>query len=205
MTSFTFDDGIPAANNNPSNDQPKMLQNNISTKALIAVDHVTFDSTGSGGAGASGGQHLKVTYNDKFAPGAQTDPISISYTKNGTASPFADLYFKNQNATYLLNGLRAFCVFTATTTAGAQTILNGINVTSVVKSIAPGVTIYTINLTTNATSGTNFIPIITFSNTFGTSLFGYSLTRAANTLTLTFSNSFLVNLPQDISVSILQV
>jgi hypothetical protein len=46
--SFTFYNTIPAGPNNPSADQPLMLQNNIATEALIGVDHVSFNATPGG-------------------------------------------------------------------------------------------------------------------------------------------------------------
>ncbi len=40
---FNFSDSIPASGNNPSVDQPTMLTNNISAKAIIDIDHVGYD------------------------------------------------------------------------------------------------------------------------------------------------------------------
>ena len=67
---FTFNAGIPAANNNPSVDQPVMLQNNIATNGIIAVDHVGFNIS-------NGGEHNKVTFVPQtLDPGSQlTAPI----------------------------------------------------------------------------------------------------------------------------------
>lgn len=62
MPLFPFDTTIPAANNDPSADQPIMLQNNISTAGIIAVDHIGFGV-------ANGGTHKQVTLTNEPAPG----------------------------------------------------------------------------------------------------------------------------------------
>lgn len=46
--SFPFNFGIPAANNNPSDDQPIMQQNNMSSFGILNVDHVTYGLTNAG-------------------------------------------------------------------------------------------------------------------------------------------------------------
>jgi hypothetical protein len=45
---FPFNFGIPAANNNPSSDQPIMQQNNVSSYGILGVDHVTYGLTNAG-------------------------------------------------------------------------------------------------------------------------------------------------------------
>lgn len=45
MPSFAYNTGIPAAADNPSNDQPDMLQNTNSINSIIAVDHYSFGSS----------------------------------------------------------------------------------------------------------------------------------------------------------------
>jgi hypothetical protein len=45
---FPFNFGIPAANNNPSSDQPIMQQNNVSSYGILSVDHVTYGLTNAG-------------------------------------------------------------------------------------------------------------------------------------------------------------
>lgn len=56
MGMFTFNAGIPAGQDNPSDDQPPMQNNNISSLGIIAVDHVGYNTSG-------GGQHTKITFN----------------------------------------------------------------------------------------------------------------------------------------------
>lgn len=46
--SFPFNTTIPAANNNPSDDQPIMQQNNVSSYGILNVDHVTYGLTNAG-------------------------------------------------------------------------------------------------------------------------------------------------------------
>ncbi len=69
MTNWTFDDTIPATNDNPSDDQPGMLDNNISTLGIIAINHVGFNFN-------NGGQHTAIQFN-----------IDADYTPSGTVSP----------------------------------------------------------------------------------------------------------------------
>lgn len=96
---FTFNTAVPAANNNPSVDQPDMLVNNQSTDGIINVDHISFNAM-------NGGQHKQVTFNNKNVPAAQTDPQSVLYTTNviaaafntASASTVAEMFFRNQNA-----------------------------------------------------------------------------------------------------------
>lgn len=48
MPFFIFSTNKPAANNDPSVDQPDMLQNNVSTNGIINVDHYTFNDNNGG-------------------------------------------------------------------------------------------------------------------------------------------------------------
>jgi hypothetical protein len=52
---FPFNMGIPAANNNPSADQPIMQQNNVSSYGILGVDHVTYGIVNAG-------THTSVTF-----------------------------------------------------------------------------------------------------------------------------------------------
>ena len=56
MSTFSYNTGVPAANNNPSVDQPEMLINTASINSLLAIDHVAFNTAG-------GGRHNQVTFN----------------------------------------------------------------------------------------------------------------------------------------------
>lgn len=65
--SIPYNLGIPASNHNPSVDQPNMLVNTNSTASIIAVDHVGFNTSGSG-------QHNQVTFNANNVPSLPTAP-----------------------------------------------------------------------------------------------------------------------------------
>jgi hypothetical protein len=200
MTAYTFNSGIPASGNNPSNDQPLMLSNNVSNNSIWTVDHVGFNSVGSGGAGSSGGQHNQITYNNIFAPSTlPQNPISIAFTANASApsgvlinlpissaTTNAQNFFCNQNGVFPINAIRAFGMFTVPATPStALTFTNGFNIVTGIGSSFLDSTqkIITITFVTGATNGTNFIPIIfvppaTISST-------YTVTTTANTLIIT--------------------
>jgi hypothetical protein len=150
--SFTFNTGIPAANNNPSADQPLMLQNNISTNAILSVDHVTFNST-------LGGTHKQVTFTSKNTPaGLPTDPTSIVYTANGVSSTVSQLLFANQNANFPLSSIRAFGTFTAAVGAIVPPVMY--NVVSITGAVVGPNTNFTIPLTAGATNTNNPVVLI---------------------------------------------
>lgn len=106
--SFPYNTDIPAANNDPSDDQPLMRQNTNSINQLIAVDHITFGN-------ATGGQHAKVTFPDVNAQGAQVDPASVMYTEAGAESLYSQLKFRNQGSAFPLNIVKAYGVYRYTT------------------------------------------------------------------------------------------
>lgn len=176
MTTFSFNTGIPAANNNPSADQPIMQTNNASTKSILAVDHVTF-GTAPATVGSSDGQHLQVTFNGKNAAGAQVDPLSALYTGSGTASTNADLFFRNASGIFRPNMIKAAGVFTTVAVTGAVALDMGVNISSI--SYNSGTQAVTVNLTAGAVNGTT---VIVFINGGSGPTPGW--TFAANTLTL---------------------
>lgn len=108
--SFTFNSGIPASGNNPSSDQPIMLQNNVASEGIIAVDHIGYNASG-------GGQHKQVTFNSNNTP--STFPVSppVLFTKtvgslpqlhfySGTAAQSSTQYSNAATfGTFLLGGL----------------------------------------------------------------------------------------------------
>ena len=159
--SFTFDTTIPNAPNNPSVDQPGMLQNNVSTNGILSVDHITFNALG-------GGQHKQVTFNGRNVPVAQTDPQAVLYTNTVTAtatntasaSTVSELFFRNQNAgvannAFPISMIKAFGIFDS-----AGTPLNTWNMTFNAHSSAGN---YSITLPPNIVTGSNYLVI--FSNT----------------------------------------
>ena len=200
MTAFTFSTLIPGANNNPSVDQGTMLQNNVSTNSILAVDHVSFNDAGSGGPGSSGGQHLQVSFNGKNVPaGAPTDPISILYTNSGTASTVSEMFFRNQNRIFQVSPIKAWAY-----ADGAGNILSSqsFNVVSVVPGIAG---VFTVNLTPGALTGTAFAVIPGFSS--NTALAAKYASLGANTFELQFyvtTTGTLAN-PQSMSFIVIQI
>ncbi len=180
MTSFTYN-VVPISSDNPSADQPLMLQNTNSNISWAAVDHVGFNSGGSGGAGSSGGQHLQVAFNSKNTPAAPVDPISVLFTANGTSSTVAQLKFVNSNVTFPLNALVAYGVGTS---AGITQSFN-INAGAFVKL---GVGQYQITLTPNATTGTTFgVNVTAVSNSSTVSIIANYIITGANVFVLRFN------------------
>lgn len=212
MTTFAFNTGVPASGNDPSVDQPDMLTNNVSDNAIWGVDHLAYGSAGSGGAGASAGQHLKVTYNSKTtpAPGTPVDPISISNTADatsalavptakGSASAVAQEFFTNSNGKFPTSAIKALGVFTASVPPGPATVVAidmGMNIVSI---FATGTT-YTVNLTPGTVQGT---VAIVFANTSFRDR-GVTWSLAMDTLTLNLIQNSQIN-NDKISFAILQI
>lgn len=171
--SFIFNTGIPAANNNPSIDQPDMLANNVATDGILAVDHISFNTN-------FGGNHLQVHLpqytNPAIVNGAATEG-SVIYGAAGTAdTAHAQTFMKNPNGTFLLSAIKVFGSFVMS--SNNVTILNGINFTLSVNAAG---TVATVNLTPNATTGTAIVVIPNYNNAVQT----VTYTIAANTLTFT--------------------
>jgi hypothetical protein len=171
MTTFSYNNSVPDANNYPGIDQPQMKLNTIGISGIIAVDHVGFNSDGSGPPNGSGGHHLQVTFDSKNVPiGAPTDPVSILYTNDGNSTTVSQLFFKNNNATFLVDAIKAFGSFVTRVDAGiiapTSTSYNVIN--PVVQTIGALWT-YTVTLAANVVNTTNFIVIATSSIGLGVS------------------------------------
>lgn len=147
MTTFSFNTLIPASNNNPSADQPEMQINNLSTNNLLAVDHVSFNSTGPAGPDGSGGQHLQVTFNGKNGGTKPKEPISILSTSAGTASIVAQLFFFNANVNIPISYTPAFGVYAGSSVNGVVAPVSQANITSVTRTAKGG---YDVILATNA-------------------------------------------------------
>ena len=192
--SFTFNTGIPAAANDPSVDQPDMLTNNVSTDAILAVDHVTFNT-------ASGGTHKQITLSSKNVPGVQTDPASTLYSNSGTASSVAQLFFRSQNGTFQVSPIKAwaFCSGAGTITASQSS-----NVSTVTRTSAGN---YDIVLTANAVNSANFAVLMSsaLSAANRTLIIGYTIT-GVGTFSLKFTNTIIVDTdPISFSFSVIQI
>lgn len=175
--SFTYNSSIPAANNNPSDDQPIMQQNAFAISNFVNVDHVSFNN-------ANCGKHLQVTFNSKNTPGAQTDPQSVIYTANGLATTISQLKYVNQSGTFPLSTLRAYAYFSAGTLFLNTTNYFNVNTGGITVSATISQVTYTIPLTTGATAS-NDVGIIFVSPQTN----GLFWTIAGNVITLKIAAS----------------
>jgi len=82
MTNFLYNTGIPAANNNPSTDQPDMQTNTDSTNAILNVDHFTFNNN-------NGGMHQQVQIVSQ-----NTIPSAVNNTPVGLKNGAGTIYTK---------------------------------------------------------------------------------------------------------------
>jgi hypothetical protein len=87
---FPLDFVIPAAANNPSNDQPIMQMNNVSIYGLMDVDHVTYGMMNAG-------THKHVT----FEGTSLSTPLPTLYSEIypqafGTGTVYIENYIENQ-------------------------------------------------------------------------------------------------------------
>ncbi len=183
--SITYNLDIPDGPNNPSNDQPKMKTNTNAINSWTSIDHVEFIADPAG-------THKQVTYSSKNVPPAQTDPQSVLYTDDGTASTVSELYFRNAlgaSGILLISGVKAFANFTTTLAAApvVVTLNNGYNIVSITKTSVSPVT-YVIALTPGIIVGTDVIVFITISPMVSGGLpLTYTYSYAVDTLTITMS------------------
>lgn len=107
--SIAYNTGIPASANNPSVDQPNMLTNTNNIATYVAVDHVPFNTSGSG-------QHEQVTFNSNNVPGGTVSPpvlftnaaptLPQLFFYSGTAAQGANQYVAAASgSTFLLGGI----------------------------------------------------------------------------------------------------
>lgn len=86
--------GIPNANDLISSSQSQIQTNFTQLNTQFAIDHVAFD------AGANNGKHKQITLENVAAPGAQTDPQSVIYSKlatGGVLTAYSLPFFRNQS------------------------------------------------------------------------------------------------------------
>lgn len=202
--SFTFSTTIPAAPNDPSVDQPDMLQNNVATNGILGVDHITFNLLG-------GGEHKQVTFNGKNVPGAQTDPKSVLYTNNVTAtatntasaSTIAEVFFRNQNAILPVSMIKAFGCFD-----GGGNPLNTWNMSIALPAGHPSVGTYNIDLATNCVTGFSYLVLLSNSgnNTFTFLDEKYSINTGTGQINIQFGRQGVsFQDPNQFSILILQL
>lgn len=75
---FPIDPNIPAANNDPADDQPLMQQNFSNINQYLQVDHTNPSGTGAG-------RHARVTFNANNVPGGfpVTPPVLFTNNQDG--------------------------------------------------------------------------------------------------------------------------
>jgi hypothetical protein len=85
--------GIPNAPNNPSTDQPNMKTNNDNIATYVGIDHVGFNTAGSG-------QHNQVTFNANNVP---VPPVSPPILFTNTVATLPQLFFYSGDAAHSAN------------------------------------------------------------------------------------------------------
>lgn len=81
--------GIPNGSHAPATDRPNMTSNNDNIATYVGIDHVPFNTTGSG-------QHEQVTFAANNVPGAPTTP-PVLFTN--TVGSLPQLFFYSGSST----------------------------------------------------------------------------------------------------------
>src|SRR6266849_4452913 len=80
MPNYTYTGNIPAAGNNPSNDQPNMQTNTNSIASIVNVDLYGFGNN-------NGGTHQQVTFSGNNVPSLPaTVPVLFTNTVDGAGN-----------------------------------------------------------------------------------------------------------------------
>jgi len=182
VSSFSYSRDIPDGPNNPTQDQPNMKINTNSIEDILNVDHVTFRQV-------PGGTHKQLTISSKNVAGLQTDPQSVVYTDNGTASTVAQLFFRNQNRIFHLSPIRAWGFADS---SGAISNSQSFNVSTSIKNSAGN---YSVTLVANAVSTDKFAVLVSYQSNTPTAArnCSYAIT-GVGTFDLFFN---VVAIPQD--------
>lgn len=181
MTNFAYITGIPATNNNPSDDQPDMMDNNDNAALIWNEDHIGFNAP-------NGGLHRQSAY-PAFSSGIV--PIGDDPNEGSVAFPAAGLadttraqyYFRNVNNTYCMSTIRAFGVFKPTVADGAVSLDNGMNVASITQSNT--IKTWTIVLSPGVTTSNNVAVFINSNGNLATLNFTYTFDFTTQTLVIT--------------------
>lgn len=127
--SIPYNLNIPFATHNPSVDQPNMEANNNNIATYVAVDHVAFNTSGSG-------QHNQVTFNANNIPAVPTAPpvlftntvgsLPQLFFYSGAAASGSNQYTAaaNQGSTFMLGGIIAKWGVANTNSAPVTTTFN---------------------------------------------------------------------------------
>jgi len=172
MTVFTFNSNIPAANDDPADDQPIMLQNNSSNAGIWNEDHIGFNAT-------NGGCHKKITFDDNYVPTTPSGNISVLYTDNGVADNASpQVYWKNEDVTLPAMPVKAFGVYTISGTS--VTSVNNFNIDTLTRTSMGE---YAVVLKSGSVSSTTFGILIT---TFGANRTSSYTVTGSGAFTLSF-------------------
>lgn len=82
MPFFSYNTGIPAANNNPSVDQPNMQTNTNSINSILNVDHYNFNDN-------EGGHHRQTTFVDQTIPTTAVGQSALYSKTSGQSQVYA--------------------------------------------------------------------------------------------------------------------
>lgn len=197
--SFSFSIDRPAAPNDPSVDQPFMLQNNISTNGIIGVDHITF---GAPNGGTHQFMHM-AQFSNPSAINAGASDGSVIYSAAGVAdNARAQIYYKNaQQVQIPMSGIKAFGAFDSN-----ANLLNGMNLTAT-KGLAGS---YNFTIASNVISGNNYLVLTTAASVPSVNIVG------SYTINVSSPNQFVINFkllepsfgfvnPSQFSVVVLQI
>lgn len=188
---MTFTFGIPAANNNPSNDQPLMRDNFTAISNLINVDHIGFNT-------ATSGLHQQIHFPTFTAPTVINGTLtqgSLIYPAAGVEDiTRAQAYFKNDfNVALPLSLIKAFGRFD-----NAGNTVNAINLTAV-----GGAGVFTLTIPVGIVSGLTYsVFVATYSNAGAT---GVATNLLATTFDVKLFNSAGAAANIGFSVIVLQI
>jgi len=134
LSTFTYNNLVPASANNPSVDQPDMLINSASIASIVAIDHVGFNT-------AEGGTHNQSTYNRLGAKPTVTGTQVAVYGK--VSGAITELFYENSAGTeYRLTGSASVAA------NGYTTLFGGLLMKFGTVSVGPNTTaVFTFNAT----------------------------------------------------------
>lgn len=161
MPNINYTENIPAANNDPSDDQPNMLQNTNAINTWNNVDHIGFEDN-------DGGLHKFVRLNAKNDPGAQSGNQGAIFSQSGSVDTNALLVFRNPTADFPISPIRAMVLFTTQLTTDGNTTYaptQEFNINGDIEEVrGGGISTMTIELDAGIVTGNDIIVQITGNN-----------------------------------------
>ena len=154
MPTYSYNSSVPAADHDPSVDQPTMQTNALSIQSIWSEDHYTFGSDGS-----VDGQHKIIRFPSNVLPSAPSGLGLVGYTQPGTADNTRSQFFvQNSSNSILMTGIRAFAY--CTIAGSSLTQQNGTNITMT----RLGLGNYKGTFVSNIVSGSNYVVLATCRN-----------------------------------------